>query len=240
MVASGALGQGVRSKTLLLNEIPKYGSKPAKYIEKTWNGYGFVSLKGVAQSYIKFDPASEGSGIELGNGITKRMDNKVSPKNLLIRGQIGWAGTDVPNDYDPMGKGIWRMLVVIDKQCNKSSMLVNDLLDGANTELLSARFRSVATEGRFVVLHDHNYTIPAQRKDKDGNALQSQIPIDLNIPISGYPIRYTVGSLNGSIGAIEDNNIYIIMAPDQHAGYHGANDSKMYGYDLKTRLFFTD
>ena len=242
MVASGALGKGFRSKSLLVSDIPKAPSgKPMKIYETTRSVNNSYDYKGQSVPPTIHQPLSAtGNGIIPGNSYNDRISNKISLKGIQIKGEVGWPNTDVSVNPGTVanGRGQIMMYVIVDTQTNKTLVDVDDFLSGDDTERISNRMENYSTRGRFKILCKKVYNIPRTDLDSNGDVIEASVNVDEYINLEGYPITYEGTSTTGLVGDITKNNVYIIVAPDQYTV--GTSAIQKWFLNLQTRVYFTD
>jgi hypothetical protein len=241
MVDAGPFGKGQKRSTLLISQIPKApNNKPLKIYERNASTTTTLTSAGAVDPAITslVGSTSGTGGINKGNNYNMRIANIVRPVCVQLKMLLG-APASSGASFDPMGRMVWRVMVVVDTQPNKLLMTYTDLVQDTSHRWPNA-FLNYATMGRFKVLFDKKYKTPRQAKDKDGNPLDTTIEVDETISLKGFPVHYALGQQYGPNTQIERNNIYVVHGPAGLAGTDGdALDQQYYSW-WSSRLFFTD
>ncbi len=129
----------------------------------------------------------------------------------------------------PSNGDVVRVVMYLDKQANKATAAVTDLLESANFQ----SFNSLANKGRFRVLHDKMYDINYMALASDNAGVVSSPQVQMSGEFYGkvnIPIEFDDSASTGVISTITSNNLGVLLI--------GATAAA--GFDSKIRLRFSD
>jgi len=165
--------------------------------------------------------------IAQGTTESTRIGRKCAIRNINWRYRMSLAELDAggsPNNGD-----VVRVIMYLDKQANKATAAVTDLLESANFQ----SFNQLANKGRFRVLHDKVYDMNYLTLASDNAGVVSSAQVQMSGEFyakCNIPIEYDNSATDGSIGTITSNNLGVLLI-----GATGAA-----GFDSKIRLRFSD
>ncbi len=156
----------------------------------------------------------------------QRVGRKCVIRNIMWRYNLNLpVQADVA---DLSGGDIVRVIMYLDRQANKATAAVTDLLEVADFQ----SFNNLGNKGRFLVLHDNVINLNRAVSMTDGTNTASSPQV-----VSGghtffkkcnIPIEFT--GATGAIGEITSNNIGVILI----------SSSGIAGFGSKIRLRYTD
>lgn len=166
-------------------------------------------------------------GITQGNDESDRVGRKITVKKVLMRGSFVAA----PTTDATLGVRRARVIVYWDKQCNKATAAVGDLVE-VSTQGIDA-FRNLGNKDRFVFLYDEIHDLNFQTTGQD--AAGTFDTIEFTKTISCYkevniPIEYVANA--GAVADLSSNNIGVYGCLD------GGNDTVSFGATFRIR--YTD
>lgn len=159
-------------------------------------------------------------------GVTEsnRLGRKCTVKSINWRGAIELASV--------AGAGLqiaqtWRMMLVLDKQCNGSVVTVTDVLESANYQ----SFNNLSNKGRFRTLSDKTFTLNPQAGAGDG-AVDDTSPVRVDFTFfSKCNIPLEISSTGTPVIAdIRSNNFFVLLISN--------SASAIMSLDSKVRLRF--
>ncbi len=243
-----------RFHSLLPGTLPRVGAKDLKFFDVNLKQddnivqSGTTSM-GVAVMEVVSDGSGDTNGILQNNTVNGRIGTRIYPKLLQVKGQVGYPrmnASEVGEDMSPMGQGLARILVVVDKQSNQGLLAIGDVLASGNGTAITKRQFNYANLQRFDVLCDKTITVLAQQSILDpssGQAVgqQSFTMVDFEVPLKDT-IKYADASATGLFGSIVTNNIYMYIGMNQVpiTGVEVGDDLGFWALNLSTRFLYTD
>ncbi len=141
-------------------------------------------------------------------GVTEstRVGRKCVIKSILMKYECFLGETDAAVTFQPNDS--FRMLLVLDKQCNGAGPAVLDILETAEFR----GFNQISNKGRFRILKDFQVSLNYQCGASDGAGVVSAAGYErsysfykkLNIPLE-------FSSTTGAISEIQSNNLVLLL-----------------------------
>lgn len=163
-----------------------------------------------------------------------RIGRKILVKQILIKGSVA---TNLANNFAAggvCGGQDVRMIVFVDRDSNGVAPLVTDVLVTSS----SLSHYNLDNRDRFKILYDKMYWLAqASNTAAGGNVAAAASPqgftIDVDIPCNIVTIYNS--NVNGNATDIQSGAIWILTV-----GSSAASSTNAAGYDLSTRIRFTD
>lgn len=140
------------------------------------------------------------NGLTQGISETQRIGRKVTFTKEMIR--LSMKLTDAAGTGPPVDGCVLRVMVVQDRQCNGSPIMLTDLLVTATT----TSFNNLEFGKRFYVHKDMRMTF-----DVDSNSATRNISINLK-----RRVHTTFGGIGSAISNIATNSLYLILITDTY------------------------
>ncbi len=202
-----------------------------------------VVVASVAPGELKFHDvdlddaaiATAGTVVPTVNIIPQGVTEKTRVGRKCTIKSIGWryrmSLPEVNDAGSPSNGDVVRVIMFLDRQANKATAAVTDLLESANFQ----SFNQLANKNRFRVLHDKMYDINYKTLASHGfaadtfDSAQVQLSGEFFARVT-IPIEFDDSASTGVISTITSNNIGVVLI-----GATGAA-----GFDSKIRLRFSD
>lgn len=135
------------------------------------------------------------------------------------------------NNMQAVSADVIRVMIVLDKQCNKANPVVGDIISGTSS-IAILDFNNLSNKQRFLVLYDKNEHIAIPAAGGNGTTIETcrmrqtkELYLNFKEPIA---IEYTDGT--GDLDTITSNNLVMLLI--SLAG--------ITKFDAHVRLRFTD
>lgn len=160
-------------------------------------------------SFIAYNPEQDGSinvfnsANEIAQDTTEsgRIGRKVTLTSFSMRGSITMLTVAQP---DSNVSGLWRFVLVLDKQANGQTATWTDVFKDEEIET----FRNLANVGRFNILWDKMYSLnPFGAGAGNGDSVQKHMPFSVFKKMN-VPVEYS--GVNGTVNEIKSNNLVML------------------------------
>lgn len=146
-----------------------------------------IDVTAVAYEFSTSGTVNLINGVAQGTDYTTRVGRKLTLKSIFVRGRISVGSTPTA--------GVWRFMLVYDKQPNGAAFVATDLLDNVNIHGV----QNLTNRDRFVIIMDKMGYLEA--------AGRSFIPIKKYIKCN---LEVTFGGTGGTISSIQTGSLFAV------------------------------